>query len=212
MISTITNIFYRCRVFLDMYIYNTTSEVSSRRVNSSIPYHTSGSPSMMSVPPGSDALLSPQTMVLLSGLEVSVLIATALWATTCCQVFFYWRSKFCDRLFIRCLVRPVPLTSSRSLDADLRRRKQLSFVWYAVALSIVSGHGIRVDSIFRVCETVHTALFWVYLYHTSIISFGDQDKLLEGHWSVNYSVFVHGVVSATIQVNDFLFQSSVFCI
>lgn len=54
---------------------------------------------------------------------------------------------------------------------------------------------------YRFFETLHTALFWVYLYQMTITYFGDQEKLRDGHWSVNYSIGVHGIISAMVQVN-----------
>ncbi|THV01103.1 hypothetical protein K435DRAFT_655914 [Dendrothele bispora CBS 962.96] len=47
---------------------------------------------------------SDSVRVTLGGLQVSVLIATFIYAVSCFQAFLYWRSRFNDRLGVRILV------------------------------------------------------------------------------------------------------------
>lgn len=47
---------------------------------------------------------SDSVQVTLGGLQVSVLIATFVYAISCFQVFLYWRSRLNDRLGLRILV------------------------------------------------------------------------------------------------------------
>ncbi|THU77574.1 hypothetical protein K435DRAFT_702080 [Dendrothele bispora CBS 962.96] len=47
---------------------------------------------------------SDSVQVTLGGLQVSVLIATFIYAVSCFQAFLYWRSRFNDRLCVRILV------------------------------------------------------------------------------------------------------------
>ncbi|KAE9392428.1 hypothetical protein BT96DRAFT_274635 [Gymnopus androsaceus JB14] len=52
----------------------------------------------------SSMISSDSVQVTLGGLQVSVLIATFIYAISCFQAFLYWRSRFNDRLPLRILV------------------------------------------------------------------------------------------------------------
>lgn len=53
----------------------------------------------------------------------------------------------------------------------------------------------------RTLETIHSMLFWVYQYQLTVTFYGSAQGLLRSYWALDYSLVVHGLITASVQVS-----------
>lgn len=132
----------------------------------------------------------------LGGLDVSIIISTFLYAISCSQVFVYWRSGFGDGWLIRSLVSRQFLLQHSFMLID--------HIFYRSPRCGVSSSSLTsVTTILRrgrILETIHSVMFWAHQYHLTVTLYGNVDAIKYGCWALNYSLVVHGLITAFVQV------------
>lgn len=144
--------------------------------------------------------ISDVQIVDLAGLDVSIIIATFLYAISCSQVFVYWRSGFGDRWIIRWLVSPsrqLLLQNYSVLICHVPYRSSPCGV--CLPLTTILTVILRRD---RILETIHSVMFWIHQYHSTVPLYGNADSIKIGCWALNYSLVVHGLITAFVQVRS----------
>ena len=147
----------------------------------------------------------PLTVVKISlgGLEVSVHISTFLYAITCSQIFVYWRSNFQDKHLIRMLVWDF---TSRTIFANAPAF-QVIVVWCISYHPDVLYKSLS-DNTLRLLETIHTVIYWIYLYELTITQYGDLSTSYARHWSYDIGIIFNGLICLCIEVSvlsDYVF-------
>lgn len=153
--------------------------------------------------------LSSNEIADLAGLDISIIISTFLYAISCAQVFVYWRSGFQDRRIIRYLV-------SERLHSWTEDAYNLALISHAGHISVVRtcfpcvfpqlfAHTVSGD---RTLETIHSIMFWAYQYQLNVTNYGNPSGLTRSYWTLDYSLVVHGVITALVQVGVMSFPAT----
>ncbi|EIM82525.1 uncharacterized protein STEHIDRAFT_114419 [Stereum hirsutum FP-91666 SS1] len=63
-------------------------------------------------------------------------------------------------------------------------------------LSVLFAHTVSSD---RTLETIHSIMFWAYQYQLNVTNYGNPSGLTRSYWTLDYSLVVHGVITALVQ-------------
>lgn len=78
---------------------------------------------------------------------------------------------------------------------------QVVSVWSALVLTFILQFVTHPSPKHRILETIHSVMFWVYQYQVTVTSYDSTQGLARSYWSLNYSLVVHGLITASVQVS-----------
>ncbi|THU88305.1 hypothetical protein K435DRAFT_917513 [Dendrothele bispora CBS 962.96] len=115
---------------------------------------------------------SDSLQLALGGLQVSVLIATFIYAISCFQAYLYWRSKFNDRLGVRILV-CIGLFETIHTVCFWVYLYTITIQYYGVPEELEERHwSISMSLAFHGCITVSVQAY--YSYRVYVLSGGHK--------------------------------------
>ncbi|KAK7443244.1 hypothetical protein VKT23_015841 [Stygiomarasmius scandens] len=157
---------------------------------------------------------SDSLQVTLGGLQVSVLIATFIYAVSCFQAFLYWRSRFSDRLGVRILVWVVWLFETTHTLCFWFYLFTITVKYYGVPEELEQRHwSITMSIVFHGLITGCVQSY--YSYRVYILSGGRKlipimcwiGCLIEGCGSVGIAVVLYHVGPVVFAANWELFPT-----
>lgn len=135
----------------------------------------------------------------LAGLYISVILSTCLYTISCAQIFVYWRSGFKDGHLMHAFV------SNHSCLTEPPHSYYTASDWFSVVMMLMKVLLINALINFmntRALETLHSIFFWIYHYHIVVTRYGYIEAIGLPFWAMNYSLVLHGAITACVQVGD----------